>query len=563
MISVLATFLRRSLPPLMVHPPPVSIRPMPPTNESPHTTMATITCATYCPAGRSNPLGASRGIPRSAAASLQQLRADIYPQILPKNVLFLFSRRKRAQVGTMRPMNSKPRHPQHLAPEMSRPLTDGQTRGVRAGERKARSWGVFWQIARTRIDGVCNWLAQGTLPKGIRSHFPGTAQHTRRYQKRIVEAARKRRQRLLVLCELEVGDNKVVRTRLRHFQNQLAAVGVWDDAIARVSSIVILLFAAILFPTLDLPAIKNTPSDLSLKVKVGVGIALVALFFLLIWVSAFISRIQRTHEYLRSIGFWVHILLMGIFGWLGVIVFPIRADELWRDILPALKLVGFLLLPIVVVGVTLGLLFRRRLSTICTDAVVSDKLLQMLTVLRSPCDWRDLAKRSQLFKPLEEAATCVEFGLPRRLRSGDPVSDLWLQQRAIHIAAALRELKQWIGMPKEDTRAILVDRVKADLVSIATGNWDRLAGADPKNLAMRVWVAVWARDGVVAFLPLTALWFLHRWTPTVVEPPMLTWLFPACFVWLVYRLSAIFDPRLSVDTFRSFLDLLSWLKPKE
>jgi len=404
---------------------------------------------------------------------------------------------------------------------------------------------------------------------GVLSRCPGTAEYTGRYGKLIVEAARKRHPQLLMLRELGLGGNKILRARLRHFQNQLAAIGVWEDAIAKVSGIVIVFFLLILVPTF-LPVFKDTPSRLSLTVRVSVLLAIAVLALVVAWAILSISRIQRTHEYLRALGDWAWLFVIMVTFWLGLLVFSTSADDLRNQIVPSFKLVfklaGSLLLPIVIWGGALGILFRRRRSTICPEAVVSDRLLQMLTVLRFASDWRDLSKRSQLLGQLEDAATCIESGLPRRLRSGDAMSDLWLRERATRMAAALRKLKLWVATPKDDTRQILLERIKADLVRVASGNWDELAEAEARRISFRIRAALIARDLTIALLPFCAVvclsCSLHRWYPDLAEPHILNALLGGCLLWLIYRAIIMLDPRLSTEGVK-FLDFLpGWGKHK-
>jgi hypothetical protein len=226
------------------------------------------------------------------------------------------------------------------------------------------------------------------------------------------------------------------------------------------------------------------------------------------------------------------------------------------------------MIPMLVWGFVLAFLLRRRRQAICPDAVVSNEFLQMHTVLRSDRNWRDLSKRRGLLRNLEAAAASIEVGLPRRLRSGDPASDLWLQQRATGMAASLRELKRWVATPREDTREILLQRIRADLLQVALGNWDALQESDSRHISLRARAGLVARDLVVAVLPLCAVLgfsrFLFWWKPALAETHVLTGLLFACAVWLIYRVIVVLDPRLTIEDVK-FLDFLSvpgWGKKK-
>ncbi len=417
------------------------------------------------------------------------------------------------------------------------------------------------------------------LPDGLRkllssahhrlaSYYPGTRWHTRRLRKQITGAAEKRRKGLHILDTLGLGADRVIRSSLRHHQNHLAAVETWEVEISRLSLFFVLFFVIITLPVQLQPYIHHLhlapPSRSKLNV-VGQTIAFVILFLFVgmgIAVRSFVKTMAR-HEYLIVSSRLAPRLMVGLLTWFLIALLYLEPPGMsdLHDLVVNLELVGvalWLFFPILLSGLTTTLLFRRWRRWTYPDAVISDHMLQVLQILESPGEWRSLAKRTEALKHLEDAAFAVEFGLPQRLRAADPVSDLWLRQRALRVAAAIRELKRWVSIPKPDTRTVLVARLKDNLASIARGDLDQLPEADPEKLPKRIRAMTIVRDSVVAVLPITSLFLLHRWIPSIFDPTALNWLYAAFIIWAVAKLMAILDPRLTLEAVKSIADLVPW-----
>jgi hypothetical protein len=365
-----------------------------------------------------------------------------------------------------------------------------------------------------------------------------------------------------VLNDLHLGEDQALRRQLRHHQIQLAAIEVWDRSIVAISGYTISFFVLLLVPTFNFPPIKNAPSTLSPTGTMCAQLVTLAELLFIIFSFLIAPLIERTNEYLQVVGSLARSLVLATLLWLILVVFPFPLD-LFHATVPILKILGVFIAPFAMVGTIVTVSLRRRRRAVYPDAIVSDQLLRLLAVLSSAGAWKDLSKRNDLLGFLEEAAACIEFGIPRRLNTGDPASSVWLQQRGLHIAAALRGLKQWVAMPKQDTRIMLIDRLKKDLVSVAAGNWDELPVANAKKLSMWVRAGMLVRDLLVALFPLGALLLWRKLNPTIMEVSTFAPLFTAFVLWGVWRLLAIIDPRLSAEVFKPFLELLSsWLRDK-
>lgn len=96
-------------------------------------------------------------------------------------------------------------------------------------------------------------------------------------------------------------------------------------------------------------------------------------------------------------------------------------------------------------------------------------------------------KQIQLFL-IEESARCIEYYLPRRLRSGDVVTDTWFNETTERIATAMRKSKRRILVPKIEATDYFVKSITSLLTGILKGNWDTLVQMEPEQPSLpRQW----------------------------------------------------------------------------
>ena len=144
---------------------------------------------------------------------------------------------------------------------------------------------------------------------------------------------------------------------------------------------------------------------------------------------------------------------------------------------PAIEQSIGLLLGSSIFMLTMSLLSIRhmRLEMANPDAVVVDCLLEILSVLQAkPPRWGELSVKRDLIAELEAAASTVEVDLPTQLQTGNAADDKWFENMTSQSAAALRNLKRWVLMPKLDTRDRFTEQVCSILVSALRGDWDNL-----------------------------------------------------------------------------------------
>jgi hypothetical protein len=145
--------------------------------------------------------------------------------------------------------------------------------------------------------------------------------------------------------------------------------------------------------------------------------------------------------------------------------------------------VGFMLLGALAIG--WGMRFTdnwwdRHACMRHPDAVVVDELARMVEMLgRHPGEWLNLHVRAKLLRSLERVAQCLEYSLPLHLNGRDALTDRWLREQTAGRAAAVRDLKRWVCLPRADTRQRFIDRISADLTRAVRGDWDGLEWMEP------------------------------------------------------------------------------------
>jgi hypothetical protein len=226
----------------------------------------------------------------------------------------------------------------------------------------------------------------------------------------------------------------------------------------------------------------------------------------------------------NSPGFWTHLVIS------AVLANGISAGYLF---------LAFLLI------LGLSTLYEWRTNKFYPDSVVVTELLDVLHQVEThPERWGKLDFRRARMRQLENVADRLERELPHRLRSGDPLTDEWMNKATRRMAAALRAKKKWLLTPKPDTREHLIKALAAALVNTATGDWDGLEQADLEPVSRAQFVSqvgglVWQL--VQGALPLLVLLGIRRVEPAFAGP-LADSAITGAVMWFALRLLAVIDP---------------------
>jgi hypothetical protein len=211
-----------------------------------------------------------------------------------------------------------------------------------------------------------------------------------------------------------------------------------------------------------------------------------------------------------------------------------------------------------------------RSSARYPDSVLIHHLVDTVyTIERAHQQWTELEVKRAVIANLEAMARCVETDLPRQLATGDVSTDIWLNDRAAQIAAALRSLKKWVLTPMLDTRTQLCERLLQTFAQILSGDWDALERAVPERVSRpaRIRSVFGAtlrlvRLVVVALLPVSALWGYQVVTQTELPLPWSSLWLPT-IGWAVLTLLILLDPQLGSKTtvMKDWLPMFGLPKP--
>jgi hypothetical protein len=136
-------------------------------------------------------------------------------------------------------------------------------------------------------------------------------------------------------------------------------------------------------------------------------------------------------------------------------------------------IVSIYLVCIVCVLMLVHVALIRRHEAMFPDSAIIARLSKLLHTIESkPNKWTEISYKQELLMSLERLAVCTERCLPRKLRSGDLITDTWMKERSGNIAQTYRRWKQGILTPMPDTREALLSHLGSTLFSVASGNWD-------------------------------------------------------------------------------------------
>jgi hypothetical protein len=201
------------------------------------------------------------------------------------------------------------------------------------------------------------------------------------------------------------------------------------------------------------------------------------------------------------------------------------------------------------------------------DAMFVDSLLRALETATMPDRlWGELITRNRLMRRLEEAARIADEKMPVALKSFDPFTDSWQRNRFGEIAASLRAKKQWVCMPKPDTRDRLLEALTSFFVDAAFGRWDRLETAQRmtrKRTALLRSLTV-VQGIVLAFLP-AALLYGAKHFRVLIDSEIDKYLEVGVILWAILGILFVMDPRLAekVETAKTLRSLVPGLVQKK
>ena len=170
-------------------------------------------------------------------------------------------------------------------------------------------------------------------------------------------------------------------------------------------------------------------------------------------------------------------------------------------------------------------------------------------------NWIEVKYKKDQLSKIEKAAKCIETFLPRNLRSGDIITDTWLRETSMLVAAALREKKMWILTPKKDTYDNFVKSIASTITCIVIGNWDALEKMEKEKFLelekasrskrWRLRMIRLFRTVFVAIIPLVIVLIL-QWTSLALSGTFREYTIIGTIVWAALTLISTIDSNFGI-----------------
>lgn len=194
------------------------------------------------------------------------------------------------------------------------------------------------------------------------------------------------------------------------------------------------------------------------------------------------------------------------------------------------------------------------------DIEITHQLLTILSKLENG-DWSRLEFRQELLPAIENVARIIQYEIPKKLKSGDELTDSWTVYTFIRLASALRRLKKWVVTPKIDTKQRLIEHITDYLICIYSGNWDKLEQCDPEVITQKQWILRTLnalKTMTLSIIPILVYGFIQQ-TPIAISEPTSTYIAVATGGWAVLSFMLVLDPSLNskVQVAKEFINLFS------
>lgn len=196
------------------------------------------------------------------------------------------------------------------------------------------------------------------------------------------------------------------------------------------------------------------------------------------------------------------------------------------------------------------------------DSLLVWSALRILVDLDDPtANWGSIARRAKLMRKLEGLIAAVEACGQYLQAAADSESYEWVRSAFQRVAAAVRERKKWLVLPRRDSRDEFTNSMKAFFEALVTCNWDALPQCDVDRAATRERFMTLARKWGSALasggIPLVLFLALQN-SPLALSAPVRDYAVGLLALWIVVVGISVCDPLFEhrVDSFRSLTQAL-------
>ncbi|HEY0785205.1 MAG TPA: hypothetical protein VGD62_04990 [Acidobacteriaceae bacterium] len=295
-----------------------------------------------------------------------------------------------------------------------------------------------------------------------------------------VRASRRDRARFLALASVDAATKHRLFPQVRRTINRLYLAQTPTSAAQYLGKMA--LFTLLFVPACFL-LIRWIAASLSMAWK---PLSLECAGALLSYASIFL--LDRLHARSRAVAIAAFPLTLLVFAALVTYTHQAHAPAFQNAIafLGGASLVGAFATALLIGQLPLILLSARAIRH-SIDARIFVRVLNLLSKIEQhPFRWQELAFKTELLTELNAIARMIQHDLPAQCSSfEDEVFRAWLRERMTLVATRFREMKQWIILPRADTRDYLLQQLAAITISLAQGDWDALPTAQTSQQARR------------------------------------------------------------------------------
>ena len=397
--------------------------------------------------------------------------------------------------------------------------------------------------------------------KTWRRFVPFGRESKRNLQRRMVRAAAWRR------LSVPFGEEWApYKRRLRTLINRLAVLDGWEDEIASTLKRMLLILTFAAFFVGPLVFFTRHP-PWTVKLILGGLIAHVGSTIVLTAIMLAPFAFAREARMFGSPAFFVFVsaLIGTTYAIFAIILFQRKGVLTEDDFFGATALTSSVFSGLVIV-VTSGMhnltarYFSWRRMAAYPEASIAGSLIDVISFSYSIS--YSIVNVRTVFEDLERAAVAIGVHLPRTFVTRDPDTELWAKREFASMAAAIRELKKLVVIPKTDSAYHLRMTLRTTIFALLDRNWRAIPRVEPaaetrQRVAARIGRAL--RTIIVAVAPISALAIVTANVQTPIKPGLLEGFIVVAAVWGVVGVMLAIDPEFT----KSVSQTLSSLVPQK
>ena len=275
---------------------------------------------------------------------------------------------------------------------------------------------------------------------------------------------------------------------------------------------------------------------------------MLVIVILLIALSTTIAFIILFEELLPEKLWYFSLLIYIIIAWSFFKQEFVKLPEVIQDGISAGFTGGVTFTGIIIIGFILvifgNIFIEWRKKQRYPEAEVIDTLCEALYFAElNPDLWNELEVKKELLFDLECIASIFENELSRKIISHDPFTDQWLNKCGRKIAVGIRNLKQFILLPTEESLQRLIDTLGKRLVNASDGEWGKFEMINPStDLSKISRISNFFRRIIAMLFPLLIIIIIEV-SPIQLNEKVMNPIIIISVIWIIVNIVAFLDPR--------------------